>query len=332
MSKDAGTWTAHTAAGLREDLSDVIYDISPTETPFVSNLARVRSSAVKHEWQMDNLASATNIAHIEGEDHSGNTQTATQRLGNYNQIFRKDIVVTGTIRAVDGAGRSDELDYLTAKAGRELKRDMEKAFLGPTATTAGSFVSARALAGAEAWIGDAALNGLSYAYFITSTNTTGSSDGAISTSGLVDTAPVDGTVDGIVKDDLDLIIRKAWENGGDPRVVMVGGFNKGQVSKFTGIATLQKDVPGNTQGVIVGAADIYVSDFGVHTIVPNRFTRDRTAMLLDMNLWANAELRPMSTVPIARTGDSDKVMLITETTLECRNPFGSGKLPDLSSS
>ncbi len=186
------------------------------------------------------------------------------------------------------------------------------------------------MAGVEAWLGTLSANGLTYAFAGSGTTTPTTTPGFASATGLVPDFTDGTSVSAFTKANLDTVIKQAWVNGGEPRVVMVGPSNKQTASTFTGIATLQKDVPGNTQGVIVGAADIYVSDFGVHTIVPNRFSRDRTALVLDMTLWANAELRPMQTVPIAKTGDSDKVMLLTETTLECRNPFGSGKCADLS--
>lgn len=329
MAIPTNAFTTFTAAGQREDLSDVIYDISPTETPFVSNLMRVKASARLHDWQMDNLAAAnTANAAIEGNDHSGAAITPTQILRNRTQIFRKDIAVTGTMRAIETAGRADELDYQIAKTGQELKRDLEAIFVGEHGQTTGSSVSAPGMAALEAWLGTGSTNGIQYAYAGGGTTPT-TTVGFASATGLV--APfTDGTsTSAFTKANLDTVIKQSWINGGEPRVVMVGPFNKGAASGFTGIATLQKDVPGNTQGVIVGAADIYVSDFGVHTIVPNRFSRDRTALVLDMTMWANAELRPMQTIPIAKTGDSDKIMMLTETTLEARNPFASGKVTDL---
>lgn len=331
MAIPTNAFTTFTAVGQREDLSDTIYDISPTETPFVSNLARVRATARIHDWQMDNLTAAnTANAAVEGDDHSGAAIVPTQRLTNRTQIFRKDIAVTGTMRAVDLAGRADELDYQIARVGKELKRDIESVFTQEHIQTTGGTASARAMSGLEAWLGSGSTNGIQYAH--TALGAAGTTPGFASATGSVDVAPTDGTAAAYTEAALKDVIKQAWINGGEPRVIMVGPFNKQAGSAFSGIATLQKDVPGNRQGVIVGAADIYVSDFGVHTIVPNRFSRDRTSLVLDMTLWANAELRPMQTVPIAKSGDSDKIMMLTETTLEARNPFASGKVADLSTS
>jgi hypothetical protein len=335
MALPTAAWVTYSAVGIREDLSDVIYDISPTETPFVSNLPRVNASNTLHDWQMDNLAAAnTANAALEGDDHSGAALTPTQKLRNYTQIFRKDIVVTGTMRAVNPAGRADELDYHTARTGKELKRDIEAVFLEAHSATAGSAATGRGLVGVKAWLGSASTNGIQYPYANAGTSTTGATTpGFASATGLVTTAPTAASSGGTpTVANLNSVIRQAWTNGGDPRTVMCGPFNKTVISGFTGIATLQRDVNGLKQGVIVGAADVYVSDFGVHTIVPNRFAREDTIYVLDMEYWANAELRPMMTVPIAKTGDSDKIMMLSETTLECRNPFASGKVADCSTS
>lgn len=334
MAFPTNTFVTYTAVGQREHLSDMIYDISPTETPFVSNLPREKATAIQHEWQMDNLATAnTANAAVEGDDHSGAAIAPTQRLGNICQIFRKDIVVSGTMRAVETAGRADELDYQVVKTGKEVKRDIEAVMTGDHIASAGGATTARNLAGSETWLGSLSVNGISYAYHSVGTGTSQTTAGFVSTTGLCTTVLVDSTVQGaLTKLAVDNVIREAWINGGSPTTIMTGPFNKQAASGFTGIATLQKDAPGTKQAVIVGAADVYVSDFGVHTVVPNRFNRDRTVQILDMALWANAELRPFMTVPVAKTGDSDKMMLLTETTLMCRNPFGSGKVADCTTS
>ena len=116
MAVPAGSYQTYTAIGEREDLSDIIYDISPMDTPFLSNAARESATAVFHEWQTDSLAaaSATN-AQIEGDDATTNTADVTSRLGNYTQISTKVPRVTGTLRAVATAGRADELSYQISK-------------------------------------------------------------------------------------------------------------------------------------------------------------------------------------------------------------------------
>ncbi len=316
MALPSNTFTQFDAIGNREDLSDIIYDISPVETPFASGIKRVSASAVNHEWQTDSLAGATaSNAALEGDDATGGAITPTTRLGNTCQIMDKVIVVSGTQRSVNPAGRADELSYQVAKKGRELKRDVEAAICGVNAKVTGSTATARLLGGVETWL---ATN--LYAH-----GSTGTTPGA-------GAAVVDGTgltaTPALLKTAIDTVISSAWEAGGDPSVIMVGASGKQQASKMTGIATLYRDNPANSQGQIIGGADSYVSDFGNHTIVPNRFMRPRTVLILDYMFFAIAELRPMHTIELAKTGDNDKRQLITELTLEVRNEASSGKVAD----
>ena len=321
MAVATGTWSAHTAVGLREDLQDVIYNISPTETPFMSNVGRSSAKAVLHEWQTDALASASTAnAYLEGDEFSGQAITATVRRQNRCQISRKDVVISGTLDAVDKAGRSTETSYQLAKVGRELKRDMEAILTGEHVATAGSIVSARALAAAESWLvtnrtQDAA-------------NTTGSTPAYTNTPS---TALTDGTQTAIDETVFKSVIADVWTQGGDPRMIMCGAFNKQAISGFSGISTTFKNVP-QGQATIVAAADIYISDFGEHQIVPNRFSRGRTVLFLDIEMWSVAYLRPMQQIQVARTGDAEKRVLLAEYTLVCKNELASGKLPDLTTS
>ena len=321
MALPTATFTAHTAIGQREDLQDIIYDISPEETPFLSNVGRTSAKAVLHEWQTDALAAAqTANAYLEGDDFSGAAITPTVRRQNRCQISRKDIVVSGTLDAVDKAGRAMESSYLTAKAGRELKRDMEAILTGEHVATAGSIVSARALAAVESWL---VTNRTAF-----STNTTGSTPAYTNTPS---TALTDGTQAALVETIFKSVISDIWTQGGDPRMIMCGAFNKGKISGFSGIATNFKNVP-QGQATIVAGADLYVSDFGEHQIVPNRFSRGRTVLFLDMEYWSVAYLRPMQNIPIAKSGDSVKSSVLAEYTLVCKNELASGKVFDCTTS
>ncbi len=307
--------STYTAKGLREDLTDVIYNISPTETPFMSNTARVSAKAKIHEWQTDTLAAAAANAKLEGNIISAAAISATVRLKNPTQIAYKAFAVTGTTEAVDKAGRNSELSYQIAKHGQELKRDMEKDLTGELGTDFGGTGSARTFAGVESWI---ASNG-------TELGTGATTPGFVTATGVV-TACTDGSkTSAITEGHLKLAIQEAWSAGGNPNVVMVGPTTKQDISGFSGIATMYKNVPAG-QATIVGAADIYVSDFGQHSIVPNRFSRDRTALVLDMSMWAVAFLRPMHNFDLAKRGDADEKVVLTEYTLESRNQAASAKI------
>ncbi len=318
MAVPAGSYQTYTAIGEREDLSDIIYDISPMDTPFLSNAARESATAVFHEWQTDSLAaaSATN-AQIEGDDATTNTADVTSRLGNYTQISTKVPRVTGTLRAVATAGRADELSYQISKRGRELKRDMESTLTGNQAGTAGGAGTARSSAGLGAWL---STNQVKQGADATTPPTT---------SGAPAAAPTAGTAATFVEANLQAVVKSCWDNGGDPGVIMCGSFNKQAASGFSGIGTQYRDAQPNgglAPGSVIGAADIYISDFGQHQIVANRFQPAATVFALDMEYWCVAYLRPIQTDDLSKTGDSDRRMILAEYTLGAKNEAASGKI------
>lgn len=326
MAVFTATTTAHnvgSAGGNREDLADVIYDISPMDTPFLSSAQKRKAKAVYHEWQTDALDAAANNAQIEGDDiTAGNTFAQTTRVGNYCQISRKVVVVSGTQRTVDSAGRSDEYSYQVAKRGREIKRDMETALTQNNASSAGGAGTARQLGGLESWL---ATNKTSVGTG-TAQTTPGFSSGVVA-------APTDSTVQGtLTKAALDDVIQKCWTQGGDPKVIMVGPHNRTLVSGFTGISTLQTDANASGDVTLMGAIDFYKSNFGTLKVVPNRFQRDKTAFVLDMDYLAVAMLREFQVDDLAKTGDADKAMMVSEYTLAPLNEAASGKITDCTTS
>ena len=318
MALPTNTYTSFDAVGIREDLSDIIYDISPTETPFASNIPRVKATNTKHEWQTDSLAAATSVAHLEGDDATADAAAATTRLFNDTQIFRKVISVSGTQRAVNTAGRSDEYDYQLAKRGREMKRDIEKALINDQALTTGTnTATARTLAGLETWLST------NKNHLATTSTTPGAGTAIVNGNAIAITTTTQ------LKNAVDTVIQQAWSAGGDPSVLMMSGAVKAGFSKVTGIATLYRDVPAKAQAQIIAGADHYVSNFGNHAVVPNRFQNSDTIHVLDMDYWAIAELRAINSQPLAKTGDSSRAMLISELTLEARNESSSGKVADI---
>ncbi len=315
MSVPSGTFQTFQAIGNREDLADIIYDISPMDTPFMSNIARESSEDTLKEWQTDALAaaSATN-AQIEGDDANVNTTVPTVRFANRHQISTKVPRVSGTQRAVNTAGRRDEFSYQIAKRGRELKRDIESALLGTQAATAGAAASAAALAGVACWLfGNQVQKG--------ATATT-----PAVTSGAPGTAPTAGTTAAFAETDLKSAIQLCWTDGGDPNVIMVRAVDKQLASAFSGIATQYRDNPQVGPAAIIGAADVYVSDFGTHQIVANRFMPAGNVYVLDMEYWSVSYLRPIQRQELAKTGDSDRALLLAEYTLCAKEPDSSAKV------
>jgi hypothetical protein len=312
MAQKADTFDSYDAIGNREDLIDFIWDISPTETPFISAAAKTKATSTKHEWQTDALAnaSAANAA-IEGDEFAPQASAATVRLDNRTQIFTKVASVTGTQRAMNPAGRADELAYQMEKRAKEIKRDMESACLANQAKVAGDATTARRMGGIETWL-------------VTNKNEASNSTAA---TGAGATARGEGTSRAFIEDQLKAVIRGCWDNGGEPDTIMVPGAIKQVLSGFSGNSTRQID---NSGKKLVTAIDVYVSDFGDLKVVPNRFMNSKTALVLDMSMFAVAELRPVQKVNLAKTHDSDEVGLVGEATLVVRNEKSSGAVFDLS--
>lgn len=276
--------------------------------------------AVLHEWQTDTLSTAsTSNAAIEGDNPTNTSATPTVRLGNYAQISTYAFQVSGTQQAVRHAGRKDELAYQLVKFGKTLKRDMEAVLTGNHGSNAGGAGSARQTAGVEAWISSN----------WTSLGSGGSPTSSGFQSGLVQ-APADNSAQGSVSEaGVKAMIRAAWTAGGKPDLIMTGPFNKTKVSGFSGILTNNIFQKAGGQAMIVAGADEYVSDFGNHRIVPNRFQRDRTVLGLDMEYWAVAYLRPFTQFPLAKTGDSEQRQILAEYCSVSRNQAASFKVADL---
>lgn len=315
MAVPTGTTQTYQVVGRREDLTDVIHDVTPTETPFMSAIGKHTASNTFHEWQTDALAAASaSNAVIEGDDPANDSITATVRLGNYTQLSDKVIQVSSTQRAANNAGRGDELSYQLMKRSKELKRDIESSLTSNNASVAGAAGTARQSAGFEAWI---------------QTNDSRGAGGANTAfTGGIQAAATDGTQRVYTETLLKDVLQLCWTNGGEPTMVMVGAFNKKQMSGFVGIADQVRDT-GNKRATIVGAADVYVSDFGQLDIIANRFSRTRSALVIDPSMWKLAYYQRFKTEDLAKTGHSDRKMLSVEYTLESCNELGSGVVADL---
>ena len=314
MAQPTNTFDTYDSIGEREDLADVIYNISPTDTPFLSSAAKTQATAVLHEWQTDSLAAAsTSNAVIEGDEATHDAVTPTTRLSNSCQIMDKTVVITGTQEAVDKAGRASELAYQIAKRAKELKRDMEAMLTTNNAEVTGGSSTARELGSLGSWV---------------VTNDDLASDGA-SGAGAGNAAHTDGTQRVFTEAQLKSVIKNVWNQGGDPTMIMVGPFNKQKLSGFTGNSTR---FDAGADATLYTSVDVYASDFGQLQVVPNRFSRDRDAYVLDMNYWGIAFLRDFSMHELAKTGDTEKRQLLVEATLESRNEAASGLVADLTTS
>ena len=304
-----------TAIGNREDLSNIIYDISPTQTPFLSGISHGPATATNHEWQTDTIGNAAPNAQIEGADSAATAAIPSVRLGNNTQISTKTPMVTRSQRTVVSAGRGDELDYQIMKDAKLLKNDMETALLANKIKVTGSASVARELAGIESWL---------------STNTNlGAGAGVAGSGGTV--ARIAGTARAFDEAFLKSVLASCWDNGGDPDTIMVGSTIKQAMSGIVNggsAGAAQRVVDGNAATVHT-AIDIYVSDFGSLAVVPNRFQVQDSMLVLQMDMFAMASLTEFEETPLAKAGDSDKVMIVSEYTLESRNEAASGIIADL---
>lgn len=312
--------TTYAAVGNREDLSDTIWRISPTDTPFYSGIEREKADAVNHEWQTQALAAASNSnAQLEGDDNvTADPGNITTRIGNIAQIQIKIARVTGTQRAVNAAGREDEMDLQVMLKGLELKTDAETSFVGANQSkVTGDSTTARKLASILSWIKTNTDKGIA-----------GGAADPTAATGVI--TRVDGTQRAFTESQLKTVVQKCWNSGGKPTTIMLGSFNKQAFSTFIGRGTPMQD---QAEKKITAAVDVYESDFGKLKAVPNRFMRSRDAFILQMDLWASAALpgRNFISFPLAKTGDTDRKQILAEHTLVSRQEAGSGGVFDLTS-
>ena len=321
MAQPTNSFDSYTAIGNREDLQDKIYMVSPEKTPVMSAGRRFKAEAKFHEWQRDTLATPNkDNAVIEGDERSGTALTPTQRVGNYMQLLDKVAVVTTTQEKVNKAGRSSEMKYQIAeKAIPELKRDIEAMMLSNNAAVAGASGTARKSGGLGVFI-------------YTNVSHGGAGATAAHTSGAPTVANTAGTNRAFTEALLTPVLQSIYTNSGEqPSMVSVTPSLKTGFSAFVGIAANRHETNGK-QGVITGGADIYVGNFGKLSIVPNYVqatANSDTAFILNPEQYGLAYLQEFKTVPLAKTGHTDKEMVFAECGLVVTSEKSHGKVANL---
>lgn len=321
MAIVSGTLLKYDIQGGRESLSDAIYMITPEKTPFISGAGRgKRATATLEEWQTDELASVdTTNAHLEGDEATFSTPSATVRVGNYTQISRKTLIVSRTTEQVSKAGRKSEIAREMMKRSKELKRDQEAISLMAQAGNAGGSSTARNLASLSAWV---------------KTNVDfNTSDGGnpTYTSGVPSAARTDGTLRAFTETIAKSVMQSGYTEGAEFGVLMVGPYNKTVVSGFSGIATRNYDLSNVSPRAtaVIASVDVYVGDFHTVRVIPNRFQRERDGWFIDWEFVELRYLQPHMVEKLAKTGDAHKRMLITEWTLAVLQEAGLGLAADL---
>ena len=314
MAQPANTFDSYETVGIREDLSDMIYDISPSETPFYSSVAKTKATNTNHEWQTDALRASAANAHIEGDDTAAEARSATTRLGNYTQIFKNSVVIPDTDQGLSKAGRAKEMAYQTMKIAKEQKLDIEAALFANNAKVGGSATVARELAGLPAWL---------------TTNTDfGANEGADPTGDGTD-ARTDETTTLIAFSQarFDSVMQATWLAGGKPDTVYLSSFQMDVALGFTGNNNQRFNTDASS-GAVINDMAIYQTPWGRVTWTPTRENRSRDVFIIEKEKWACAVLRPTKNVELAKTGDSTKRQVVTELTLVARNEAANGGVFD----
>ena len=328
MAVPSNTRETYGAVGIREDLSNIIYNISPTDTPFLNGCGRGSADNTLFEWQTDELKTAASNMQIEGNDYTSTAATEPRRLSNYTQISATQVQSSGTAEAVDFAGRKSTQAYQLAKRAKEMKRDMEYMLLEGTAKAAGSSGSARNTAAFSTWIGTsvnatsnvvAASSGLG----LTNNGSTTYPDGTTEAgTGGTDTAITIALVNNVVE--------RIWNLGGTPDTILCDSTVKGTISSSSVggavVAAPRNDIGSKDKITAVNAVDVLVTDFGTFKVVPDRFIPKTQVDFIDFDLWSVDYLRPFRTETLAKSGDSVKQLLIAEYGLRAKNGNGSGQL------
>lgn len=328
MAQVSNTFETYDAVGNREELADKIYQITPEETPFLSLIGRKPVVSTHPEWQTDALGSVdTDNNQPEGNDWVYDAVTPTARVGNYTQISDKKIIISRTQDKTSKAGRKSELAREVAKKGVELRIDMEAICLSNQASSAGSGNGAtnRKLGGFRAWLAtNDSIN-------------SGSSGGFNSSTGVVDAA-TNGTQRAFSKAILDAVILSTYNAGGSPNTLMLSPYAKTVFSTFmsdSNVAPQRFETPKKDQTTIVAAADMYLSDFGTISVVPNRQMARagaavaRNAFLVDSRMVSLGVFDDIDLAKPAKTGDAEKRVLVTEYTLLVNNEAAHGVAADL---
>ena len=317
MSQPANTFDTYDAKGIREDLENMIYDVSPEETPLLSSIPKVKATNTLHEWQTNALRAAANNHHIEGSTTSASAITPSTRVGNYTQIFKNSVITSGTNDSVEAAGRSNsEMAYNILRVATEQKLDMEKALFENVARVAGNATTARKLAGLGAWV---------------STNTSfGGGAGADPTGNVPGATPrTNGTQRVFTQVLFDGVMQEVWKSGGKPDTVYLSAFQMGKALGFDGNNNQRQN---GAVGQVNNNIAVYLTPWGSVSFSPVRESRSRDVWIIEKDKLALATLRPMKNEALAKTGDNEHRQVVCETTLVVRNEAALGLIADCTTS
>ena len=308
MAQNANTVETYDVTTIREDISDLLKSISPTETPVFSMCKQRSASNTYVEFAEVNLAAAVSNNQVaEGEASPGNDAgTLPVRKGTYTEIADKVVEVSSTDEAVNGVANAQTLAQQIAFKTKELKRDLEASITANKASNAGAAngATARVTPGLPAWLTSNVSRG------------TGGSNPTLSggtpNAGATDSSSSNQRA--FLETMLSSVIASCWDNGAEPRSIVCGSFNKQKISGFSGNASKQYDYSNSSAGsrAIVAGFSIYESDFGTLTVQPSRFSRGRDCFVVDPDHLHIATLQPLTQKPLAKTGHAERRLISTE--------------------
>jgi len=314
MAQPANTFDSYDQVGIREDLSDIIVNITPESTPFFSKCGKTTANNTLVEWQTDTLRNSAANAHIEGDATTAQAAVATVRLNNRTQIFKNAVIVSDTDEGLNKAGRQREMAYQIVKIAKEQKLDIEKALFDNNAKVAGNASTARELAGAPSWIK-------------TNVDFQSGNSGANPTGDGTDARTDDGTPTAFSQTKFDTVMQSIWENGGEPDTVYLSAFQMNVALGFTGNNNQRSQVQASDERVIKSLA-VYTTPWGTIEFMPSRENRSRDVFIMQDDKWEVATLRPTKNTELAKTGDNTQRQIVTELTLCAKNEAANGIIAD----
>jgi len=317
MTQVANTYDSYDIKGIKEDLSDVIYNITPDDTPFYSACKKTKAKNTLVEWQTDTLRSSGANAHVEGDETAFEAATATTRLNNRTQIFKNAVIIADTDEGLSKAGRAKEMAYQTLKIAREQKLDIESALFANNAAVAGSSTVARELAGLGAWVK-------------TNVNfdSTGSTTAGANPTGDGSDARTDNDTERAFSQTLfDDVMQKIWTSGGNPDRVYLSPTNMNVALDFDGGGNSRRNIDAARE-TVYNSVDVYVTPWGTVEFTPSREVRGKDVYILQSDMWEVGVLRGTKNTEMAKTGDATKRQVVTELTLCAKNEASSGLVAD----
>lgn len=315
MALPTNTYTSYdNANSIKTDLRDVIYNITPFETPFRAKCGKSSAKATLHEWTTQSLRSSADNKHLEGDNTVAEARTAVTRLTNSTQIFKNAVSIPGSDVGLDKAGKNREMGYQMLLVAREQNLDVEKALFDNNARVNGANGTARELAGAPSWM-------------TTNVDFQSGGSGANPTGDGSDARTDDSSPTAFSQTKFDTVMQSIWENGGRSDTCYLSAFQMNKALAFTGNNNQRANVVAGDERV-VNSLSIYLTPWGQVAFQPSRENRSRDVFILQDDMWEIAELRPARNTPLGVTGDNESRQLIQELTLVCKNEASSGIIAD----